>query len=538
MSTSFINDLNLLTDIFPKINYCITLYGEIELKNIMTNIKFDKNLLEDQQSTIKKIVKNKSIKKKIENLLKKINTKHNSVNEWLNKYKEHTDFTNKNNIFSDVYFKWNFLNNRIFLDSLNKMKYISVCVTIIIYVIMYMIFRYIGICCSIKEYFMNIFNSYVDTAKFLLSFLMNAAKNKKKIIIEIIAKFLALAYIVYQIYSFYMLFETSYNHYKKCENFSDEFQNIIDVIDIIHQITSIDIFTKKDLVCKYQTAISKLDDLFYDGLIGYKMMVYKNSENQKIYMKKLLRYIGTLDAYISISKLLNEGYSIPLFLFDYTDNCPLVSIKNVKNPLLPKTQKTNDFFSDNKNLIVITGPNKAGKSTYMRSIFIAILFSQTIGVTYCDEIFFTPFKYMFTYLNISDTIGRESLFEAELNRMHKYYEQLENIKGNEYVLSLIDELFTGTNPYEGSSLSYSFSKYLEKSTKSLNILSTHFNGMCSFENMDAVFIKFLGKLQNNVYIFDYKMQYGVSTQHIAIELFKEKVYNKKIINDAIKNKLK
>ena len=77
----------------------------------------------------------------------------------------------------------------------------------------------------------------------------------------------------------------------------------------------------------------------------------------------------------------------------------------------------NDIILDNKNNILITGPNAGGKSTFIKSIAINILLSQTICLSYCDKIELTPYYYIASQMNIVDNKGYESLFEAEMNRI-------------------------------------------------------------------------------------------------------------------------
>ena len=68
-----------------------------------------------------------------------------------------------------------------------------------------------------------------------------------------------------------------------------------------------------------------------------------------------------------------------------------------------------------KNMI-ITGPNASGKTTILKSTLINIIFTQQFGCGFYDSGKLKPYKYIHCYLNIPDTSGRDSLFQAEARR--------------------------------------------------------------------------------------------------------------------------
>jgi len=176
-----------------------------------------------------------------------------------------------------------------------------------------------------------------------------------------------------------------------------------------------------------------------------------------------------------------------------------------------------------------------------------VLLSQTIGVVCCDSIRFTPFKYLFTYLDIPNIVrNKESLFEAEILRCMEYCNILANLGidefGNrEFSFTVIDELFTGTNPKEGIASSYAVCEHIGKFDNSLNIITTHFMELTKLgDDVPDVFrnMKFF-VIKNEDGSFDrpYLIQDGKSEQHIAIALLKNKGYNDEIVNRAL-DKLK
>lgn len=81
----------------------------------------------------------------------------------------------------------------------------------------------------------------------------------------------------------------------------------------------------------------------------------------------------------------------------------------------------------NKNMI-ITGPNASGKTTTLKSALINILLSQQIGFGCFESLKLTPFTNLHCYLNIPDTSGRDSLFQAEARRCKEIIDCIDDEK--------------------------------------------------------------------------------------------------------------
>lgn len=131
-----------------------------------------------------------------------------------------------------------------------------------------------------------------------------------------------------------------------------------------------------------------------------------------------------------------------------------------------------------KNLI-ISGPNASGKTTYMKTVLLNLIFTQQLGVgCYGSGSVIKPFQHLHCYLNIPDTSGRDSLFQAEARRCK---EILDIIKGGATAdrhFIIFDELFSGTNPEEAVKSSTAFIKYLSKMSNVAFMLTTHYRAVC------------------------------------------------------------
>ena len=143
--------------------------------------------------------------------------------------------------------------------------------------------------------------------------------------------------------------------------------------------------------------------------------------------------------------------------------------------------KVSAIFNDmslEKNLI-ITGPNASGKTTQLKTAAINVIFTQQFGVGFYATCDLVPYTHIHSYLNIPDTSGRDSLFQAEARRCKEIIEIIDdNTSTGARHFCVFDELFSGTNAEEATSASYSFLKYLQKRDNVDFILTTHFVKLC------------------------------------------------------------
>ena len=192
--------------------------------------------------------------------------------------------------------------------------------------------------------------------------------------------------------------------------------------------------------------------------------------------------------------------------------------------------------TDDVNNIIVTGPNGSGKSTYIKSILETIILSQTIGIGFCSSIQLTPFHNFITHLNIPDCQGKESLFQAEMNRCFSYLNQLNTIEeNNQFSFNIIDEIFVSTNYLEGASGAYAIIKKIGLYKNSLSIVTTHFDIISKMNHNNtkkqyfSLDIDKTGEITGN-----YKIKEGINEKHMAIQLLKRKGFDDELIQDAEK----
>ena len=200
---------------------------------------------------------------------------------------------------------------------------------------------------------------------------------------------------------------------------------------------------------------------------------------------------------------------------------------------MPNTKSKKDIckndISLNKN-IIITGPNASGKTTILKSVLFNILFSQMFGMGFYEKATLNLYNKIHCYLNIPDTSGRDSLFQAEARRCK---EIIDSIKNNKKHFCIFDELFSGTNPIEANASSIGFIKYLQTFPNTNFILTTHLHSICNtLENQ----IKNCSMETNNKddlsLEFTYKIKNGISNTLGGLKVLYELNFPKYVIEHA------
>jgi len=188
---------------------------------------------------------------------------------------------------------------------------------------------------------------------------------------------------------------------------------------------------------------------------------------------------------------------------------------------------------------IITGPNASGKTTFLKTTTINIIFTQQVGCGFYRSCTMKPYTHIHSYLNIPDTSGRDSLFQAESRRCKEIIDIiLANQDAGAHHFCIFDELYSGTNPTEATKSAYSFLKYLGGFQNVDFMLTTHYLSVCRrfrhsdvIQNykMDATIDEETGKITYN-----YKIKRGISKIQGAIKILEEMDYPKEIL-DSIQN---
>ena len=251
--------------------------------------------------------------------------------------------------------------------------------------------------------------------------------------------------------------------------------------------------------------------------------------------KEWLLYFSKVDAYMAIGKLSRlPGWHFSRYVFD-TSCTPYVHIRKMWHPMIPNSKPNNMHVGVSRpNNMMITGPNAGGKSTYIKNVLLCILLSQTLTISPCVSIRFTPFHIIESYIHIPDEEGHESLFEAEMYRCKHYLDLLSKHK-DKYLFIVMDELFNSTTPIDGISGAYGILKKIGKYKNNVACITTHFQYLTRLQKTTRAFTNYkmiVHKYPDKI-IYPYHLYRGVSNQYIALELLHKKGFDPSIIKQAV-----
>lgn len=269
--------------------------------------------------------------------------------------------------------------------------------------------------------------------------------------------------------------------------------------------------------------------------IGYLLKCYYELYSNKDYEEALLFSFG-FEGYINnlsgVSENLRDNV-VSYARFDVSGNCKLD--KQYYPPLMNENPVKNDCSFD-KNMI-ISSPNAGGKTTMIKTTTINIIFTQQLGCGFYQSCVINPYTHIHSYLNIPDTSGRDSLFQAESRRCKEILDIIQESKPDSRHFCIFDELYSGTNPKEATKSAYAFLLYLAKFSHVNFMLTTHYVEICKkFKKSNCIenYKMNVEILENGALKYTYKLKRGVSKIQGAIKILEQMNYPSEIIN-SVKN---
>jgi len=238
---------------------------------------------------------------------------------------------------------------------------------------------------------------------------------------------------------------------------------------------------------------------------------------------------GYIDCFTGLQTNIEER---KVYFADFTDDFKKAQIVNNYYACLKDSAPVKNTLKFKKNMIV-TGPNASGKTTILKSSLINIILTQQFGCGFYDSAVIKPYKYIHCYLNIPDTSGRDSLFQAEARRCKEILDIVDANKDDGHFCAF-DELYSGTNPEEAVSSASAFMQYLVKNKNLSCLLTTHFVKVCKKLNKNASISNYqmVAKKTGNTIKYTYKLDKGISTVKGGISVLCDMNYPAEIIRDT------
>ncbi|NVO18703.1 MAG: hypothetical protein HXX13_03335 [Bacteroidetes bacterium] len=261
------------------------------------------------------------------------------------------------------------------------------------------------------------------------------------------------------------------------------------------------------------------DALFLtDLLLVLKMESWREQNKKNISL--WLNVLGEIDAMNSLATYAcnNPSYTYPIAVSgDFT-----IDSRDLGHPLIsPEERICNDFSIQGwHSMVVLTGANMAGKSTFLRTIGINHILAHTGAPVCAAEYKFKPTPLITSIRTNDSLIKHESYFYAELKKLKRIIDALE--QGNE-VFILLDEVLKGTNSNDKLNGSIILIKKLLQLQAS-GIIATHDISLGELEQVYPENISnycFEAEISNGQLTFDYKLKPGTARNMTAIFLMKQ-----------------
>lgn len=211
----------------------------------------------------------------------------------------------------------------------------------------------------------------------------------------------------------------------------------------------------------------------------------------RVELQETASSLAGTDVFAALAELAHtSGYCRPVILEN--DELGRISISEGRHPVLEKlnmgeTFVPNDTYLDNEKdrLLVITGPNMAGKSTLMRQVALIVIMAQTGSFVPAREALISPVDRVFTRVGATDVLSKGlSTFMVE---MVETADILNNATRDSLVI--LDEIGRGTSTYDGISIAWAVAEYLLQGERSgcRTMFATHYHELTDLaETCDGV----------------------------------------------------
>jgi hypothetical protein len=469
----------------------------------------------------------------------------NIVSLW-EEIKGETGFTEKY-YYVGLSFAKELNNNPFFLQCMSLYNIaspiLSLCLPIFILIVPFFIIKLKGIELNIHQYIGILKMLISDHAIFKVFTQFHDVSTNQKIYLLVSS-----AFYLFSIYQNILVCIRFYSNIQKIHNYLAKFKQYLaytlDSIDYmcfnINELTKYNKF--KEELQKNKLVLGKL---YYDinkitpygfsfgkiGEIGHLMCTFYQIYNNQLYTDALLYSFG-YNGYVSLLNQLSiHVEETKLTKTRFTNKKTKPVFKNMYYPKFINDDTTNIIKNDcnlNKNM-VISGPNASGKTTTLKTTLINIILSQQIGYGCFESLKLHPFDYLHCYINIPDTSGRDSLFQAEARRCKEIIDLIDEETDKTH-FCIFDELYSGTNPDEAVVSAHAFINYITQTNNVTFLLTTHYIKLCKkltknkkIQNYNMKTVK-----EDDNFKYCYLLDKGISKIKGGLKVLKDMDYPKEI----------
>ena len=210
------------------------------------------------------------------------------------------------------------------------------------------------------------------------------------------------------------------------------------------------------------------------------------------------------------------GYRRPQF-----SETPGITIKNGRHPVVEQLQEApfigNDLLlNDSQRLLIITGPNMGGKSTYMRQTALIVILAHIGSYVPAESATIGPIDRIFTRIGASDDLASgQSTFMVEMV-------ETANILNNasKHSLVLMDEIGRGTSTYDGLALAWACASYLANQVQAYTLFATHYFELTALaDQLDATInLHFDAVEHGETIVFMHNVKLGPASRSYGLQV--------------------
>ncbi|RZA00166.1 MAG: DNA mismatch repair protein [Sphingobacteriaceae bacterium] len=225
-------------------------------------------------------------------------------------------------------------------------------------------------------------------------------------------------------------------------------------------------------------------------------------------VQQILRYIYQLDVYITVAKVAIECNFIFPKALPKQDH--LIKIEAFYHPKLKNAVANTIHITPDSNVVFLTGANMAGKSTFMKSLGIAMYLAHMGFPVAATAMEFSVLDGIYTTINLPDNLGiGASHFYAEVLRIKKVAKEL---SAGRNIFVIFDELFRGTNVKDAYEATIAITTAFAKKSSSMFVISTHIiEAGDVLKQHNNINFKYLPtKMKGTMPIYTYTLESGIT----------------------------
>ena len=271
-------------------------------------------------------------------------------------------------------------------------------------------------------------------------------------------------------------------------------------------------------------------------LIKFNQMLKEMKKKQPLFIE-LVSFIGTIESNIAIGSFRKscKEYCVPELLNGYLENdldkganvsMHEIEMEQMYHPLI--TDPVCNSFSENKGML-LTGSNASGKSTFLKTVALNAILSQTIH-TSCSKTYKANLFKVYSSMSLKDDLEKkDSYFIVEIKALKRVIDSIKDTKIP--VLCFVDEVLRGTNTVERITASTEILKSL-CTNRSLCFAATHDIELTTLLEDYYHNYHFEEQIKENDVLFNYQLMHGCATTRNAIKLLNIFGYDETIIQNA------